>query len=83
MPAATEITGGVLLPPIGKVKEIYLEIMANLGIDFVPNIHKVMASILGYLEIILGKIKTVMKESGKLDSLAKDGLQVELDEKPW
>ncbi|MGV7224966.1 MAG: hypothetical protein ACQ9MH_26060 [Nitrospinales bacterium] len=27
----------------GKVKEIYTEIMVNIGIDFVPNMYKVMA----------------------------------------
>ena len=28
----------------GKVKEVYEEIKAQLGIDFVPNLYKVMAS---------------------------------------
>lgn len=27
----------------GKIEEIYSEIMANLGIDFIPNMYKVMA----------------------------------------
>ena len=34
----------------GKAKEIYEEIKANLGIDFVPNLYKVMACKPGYLE---------------------------------
>jgi len=35
----------------GKVKEIYDEIKKSLGIDFVPNLYKVMAHNPDYLEL--------------------------------
>jgi alkylhydroperoxidase/carboxymuconolactone decarboxylase family protein YurZ len=60
----------------GRVKEIYTEIMETLGIDFVPNMYKVMASKTGYLEANWNKIKTVMKGPGKLDSLTKEIIAV-------
>lgn len=47
----------------GKVKEVYGEIKAQLGIDFVPNLYKVMASKPGYLEANWNKVKTVMVET--------------------
>ena len=34
----------------GKVKDIYEDIKSTLGIDFIPNLYKVMASKPGYLE---------------------------------
>ena len=60
----------------GKVKDIYEEIKSQLGIDFVPNLYKVMASKTGYLEANWNKIKTVMKGPGKLDSLTKEIIAV-------
>lgn len=60
----------------GRTKEIYKDIRESLGIDFVPNMYKVMAAKPGYLEINWNKIKTVMKESGKLDSLTKEIIAV-------
>ena len=60
----------------GKVKEIYEEIKSNLGIDFVPNLYKVMASRPGYLEVNWNKVKTVMVEPGKLDRLTKEIIAV-------
>lgn len=56
----------------GKVKEIYEEIKAKLGISFVPNLYKVMAAKPGYLEATWNKVKTVMIEPGKLDRLTKE-----------
>lgn len=56
----------------GKVKEIYEEIKAKLGISFVPNLYKVMAAKPGYLETTWNKVKTVMIEPGKLDRLSKE-----------
>ncbi len=56
----------------GKVKDIYEEIMETLGIDFVPNMYKTMASNPGYLEATWNKVKAIMHESGKLDRLTKD-----------
>lgn len=60
----------------GKVKEIYEEIKAKLGIDFVPNLYKVMASKPGYLEANWSKVKAVMIETGKLDRLTKEIIAV-------
>ena len=60
----------------GKAKEIYEEIKANLGIDFVPNLYKVMACKPGYLEANWNKVKTVMVEPGKLDRLTKEIIAV-------
>ena len=56
----------------GRVKEIYSEIMTSLGIDFVPNMYKVMAVKPDYLEANWVKIKTVMQNPGKLDTLTKE-----------
>jgi len=60
----------------GKRKEIYDDIKQALGIDFVPNMYKIMASKPGYLETNWNKIKTVMQEPGKLDSLTKEIIAV-------
>ena len=60
----------------GKVKEIYEEIKSEFGIDFVPNLYKVMAPKPGYLEANWGKVKTVMIEPGKLDRLTKEIIAV-------
>lgn len=56
----------------GKVKEVYEEIMVKLGIDFVPNMYKTMAHNPGYLETTWNKVKAIMHDPGKLDSLTKD-----------
>ena len=56
----------------GKVKDIYEEIKSKLGIDFVPNLYKVMASKPDYLEANWNKVKAVMIEPGKLDRLTKE-----------
>jgi len=40
----------------GKTKEIYEEIKQTFGIDFVPNMYKVMAPKPGYLEANWNKI---------------------------
>ena len=56
----------------GKVKDIYEEIRSTLGIDFVPNLYKVMASKPDYLEANWNKVKTIMIEPGKLNRLTKE-----------
>ncbi len=61
---------------MGRVKELYEEIKAQLGIDFVPNLYKVMAAKPGYLEANWNKVKTVMVERGKLDRLTKEIIAV-------
>lgn len=60
----------------GKVKEVYAEIKAQLGIDFVPDLYKVMASKPGYLEANWNKVKAVMVETGKLDRMTKEIIAV-------
>ena len=60
----------------GKVKDIYEEIKSKLGIDFVPNLYKVMASKPAYLEANWRKVKAVMIEPGKLDRLTKEIIAV-------
>ncbi len=60
----------------GRVKEIYEEIKTQLGIDFVPNLYKVMAAKPAYLEANWNKVKTVMVEPGKLDRLTKEIIAV-------
>lgn len=60
----------------GKVKEIYTEIMDSLGIDFVPNMYKVMAVNPEYLESSWRKVRAVMERKGKLDRLTKEIIAV-------
>ena len=60
----------------GKVKDVYDDIKSCLGIDFVPNLYKVMAAKPGYLEANWNKVKAVMVEPGKLDRLTKEIIAV-------
>ena len=60
----------------GKVKAIYTDIKAALGIDFVPNLYKVMAAKPDYLEACWSKSKAVMVTPGKLDRLTKEIIAV-------
>jgi alkylhydroperoxidase family enzyme len=60
----------------GKVKKIYDEIMERLGIDFVPNLYKVMAHNPEYLEVNWNKSKTVMHQNGKLDAVTKEAIAI-------
>ena len=61
---------------LGKVKEIYDEIKKSLGIDFVPNLYKVMAHNPDYLEVNWNKTKTVMHQNGKLDAVTKEAIAI-------
>jgi len=61
---------------IGKTKDIYEDIKTELGIDFVPNLYKVMASKPGVLEANWNRVKAVMVEPGKLDRLTKEIIAV-------
>ena len=58
------------------VKNIYEDIKSQLGIDFVPNLYKAMASLPNYLNANWNKVKTVMIEEGKLDRLTKEIIAV-------
>jgi alkylhydroperoxidase/carboxymuconolactone decarboxylase family protein YurZ len=60
----------------GRVKELYDDIRETLGIDFVPNMYRVMAPNPEYLEANWNKIRTVMKQTGKLDPLTKEIIAV-------
>ncbi len=60
----------------GKVKQIYADIKATLGIDFEPNLYKVMAPNPGYLAANWNKVKAVMVEDGRLDRLTKEIIAV-------
>jgi alkylhydroperoxidase family enzyme len=60
----------------GKVKEIYADIMATLGTDFVPNLYRVMAPKPGFLAANWAKTKAVMVAPGKLDRLTKEVIAV-------
>jgi alkylhydroperoxidase family enzyme len=60
----------------GKTKDVYEEIKTELGIDFVPNLYKVMASKPGYLEANWNRVKAVMVVPGKLDRLTKEIIAV-------
>ena len=56
----------------GKVKAIYEEIKSELGIDFVPNLYRAMASKPDYLEANWRRVKAIMASEGKLDRLTKE-----------
>ena len=56
----------------GRVKAVYEEIKKEFGIDFVPNLYRVMATNPSYLEANWNKVKAVMFASGKLDRLTKE-----------
>ena len=61
---------------VGHVKAVYEEIKQELGISFVPNLYKVMASNPGYLEANWNKVKAVMVAQGKIDRLTKEIIAV-------
>lgn len=60
----------------GSVKEIYDDIKQTLGIEFVPNLYRVMAAKPGYLAANWNKVKAVMVESGRLDRMTKEIIAV-------
>ncbi len=60
----------------GRVKELYDEIKQTLGIDFVPNLYKVMTAKPAYLEANWQKVNTVMVAPGKLDRMTKEIIAV-------
>ena len=61
---------------VGRVKVIYEEIKGQFGIDFVPNLYRVMASNPDYLEANWNRVKAIMFASGKLDRLTKEIIAV-------
>ena len=61
---------------VGKVRDIYAEILDLLDIDFVPNMYKVMAVKPDFLESNWLKVKAVMVNSGKLDRMTKEIIAV-------
>jgi uncharacterized peroxidase-related enzyme len=61
---------------MGKVKEIYDQVKEELGIDFVPNMYRVMAANPDFLEANWNKINAVMNGHGTLDKLTKEIIAV-------
>ena len=60
----------------GKVKQIYDEIKSQIGIDFVPNLYRAMASNPDYLEANWRKDQAIMSQSKRLDPLTKEIIAV-------
>lgn len=60
----------------GKVRVVYDEIKSELGIDFVPNLYRAMASNPDYLEANWRRVKAIMAADGKLDRLTKEIIAV-------
>ena len=61
---------------VGRVKVTYDEIKQAFGIDFVPNLYRVMASNPDYLDANWAKVKAVMFAPGKLNRLTKEIIAV-------
>lgn len=59
-----------------KVKQIFNDIKKALGIDFVPNMYRVMAHQPDYLEATWNKTRAIMQYEGKLDKLTKEIIAV-------
>ena len=53
----------------GKVKEIYEEIRSSLGIDFVPNMYKVMAVKPDFLEANWQKVNEAFPHHAGVDNI--------------
>jgi alkylhydroperoxidase/carboxymuconolactone decarboxylase family protein YurZ len=60
----------------GRVKEIFEDIKDALGIDFVPNMYRVMAPRPAFLEANWSKVKAVMTAPGQLDRLTREMIAV-------
>lgn len=60
----------------GRTKDVYADIKETFGIDFVPNLYKVMGANPAYLEANWNKVKAIMIESTKLDRLTKEVIAV-------
>jgi alkylhydroperoxidase/carboxymuconolactone decarboxylase family protein YurZ len=56
----------------GRTKELFEEIKETLGIEFVPNLYRVMAPNRAFLEAKWDQVKTVMQAEGELDRLTKE-----------
>jgi alkylhydroperoxidase/carboxymuconolactone decarboxylase family protein YurZ len=61
---------------VGDVRAIYDEIEQQFGIDFVPNLYRVMATNPAYLAANWNKVKAIMFAPGKLDRLTKEIIAV-------
>lgn len=59
----------------GKTRQVYQEIMEELGTDFVPNMWKVMGHSPDFLEAQWKKTQVVMR-ANKLDKLTKEIIAV-------
>jgi alkylhydroperoxidase family enzyme len=61
---------------VGDVRVIYDEIKQQFGIDFVPNLYRVMATNPAYLAANWMRVKAIMFAPGKLDRLTKEIIAV-------
>lgn len=60
----------------GAVSDVYDDIKQTLGLDFVPNMYRVMAVKPAFLEAKWSQIKEVMSREGKLDRLTREIIAV-------
>ena len=60
----------------GRVRELYDEIMAQLEIDFVPNLYKAMAPNPALLEANWSRVKLIIGRDGQLDRVTKEIIAV-------
>ena len=60
----------------GVVSDIYADIKETLGLDFVPNMYRVMAAKPAFLDAKWSQIKAVMSQDGKLDRLSREIIAV-------
>jgi alkylhydroperoxidase/carboxymuconolactone decarboxylase family protein YurZ len=60
----------------GRVNEIYGEIKQAFGIDFVPNMYKLMATKPSFLEANWQRVRAIMVEPGRLDRLTREIIAV-------
>lgn len=61
---------------VEEVRVIYDDIKRQFGIDFVPNLYRVMATNPPYLAANWNRVKAIMFAPGRLDRLTKEIIAV-------
>lgn len=61
---------------VGEVRVIFDDIKRQFGIDFVPNLYRVMATNPAYLAANWNRVKAIMIAPGRLDRLTKEIIAV-------
>lgn len=61
---------------VGEVRVILDDIKRQFGIDFVPNLYRVMATNPAYLAANWNRVKAIMIAPGRLDRLTKEIIAV-------